>query len=93
MPNLKPGSNQGFPSSMADAMERAFNQLLHNDGKAEFPIDSSQDETKDRRRLFSAIAQGVVAYLRDNPDAFHIADLNTDSEHITIYVQTDNMVV
>lgn len=93
MANLKPGSNQDFASSMADAMERAFNQLLQNDGKTQFPIDSTQDETRDRRRLFAAIAQGVVAHLRDNPDAFDIANKNTNSEHIVVGVQAGNMVV
>ncbi len=91
MANLKPGTNQDFANSMAAAMEQAFNQLLTADGKATLPIDPSKDETRDRRRLFAAIAQGVVAHLRDNPDAFHIADLNTLTEHI--HINTTGTVV
>ncbi len=95
MANLKPGTNQDFAASMANAMERAFNQLLIKDGKNQLPhpIDATAEEVKDRRRLFAAIAQGVIAHLRDNPDAFHIANLNTASEHIEVKVNTSNMVI
>ncbi len=87
MANLKPGTNADFASSMALAMEEAFNKLLQADGKTPLPIDPSKDETRDRRRLFAAIAQGVVKHLRDNPDAFQILDKNTVTERIGINTQ------
>ena len=90
---LKPGSNQDFGGSMAEAIEKAFNQLLQKDGKDPLPIDPPTAETQDRRRLFAAIAQGVVAHLRDNPDAFQILDLNTPTERIRIQAASGNMVV
>ena len=36
------------------------------------PADNDEPETRDRRRLFVAIAQGVIDHLAANPDAFRL---------------------
>lgn len=62
---IKPGSLGDFSGSMAAAIESELNAMLVNDGLPGLPVDSSP-ETRDRRRLFVAIARGVVRHLRDN---------------------------
>ncbi|HZR27433.1 MAG TPA: hypothetical protein VFA71_01530 [Terriglobales bacterium] len=84
-PNAKPGD---FANSMADAMEHALNTLLSNDGMNTFKVDTNSQEARDRRRLFVAIAQGVVRHLKDNAGAMVIKDSlnNVLNEHIDIQV-------
>ena len=58
-----------FADSMAAAMEVALNQLLEAEDRPPAPIDNTP-ESRDRRMLFVAIAQGVVNHLVENRDAF-----------------------
>ena len=75
---LIPGAQvPGFANSMAAAMEAALNNLLDGVGRPRVPTDNS-DETRDRRVMFLAIAQGIVNHLVANQDAFTIVD---DDEH------------
>lgn len=69
---LKPGGQGAdFASSMAKAMEDALNVLLVAEGRP--PVDTTDsDETRDRRIMFLAIAQGVVNHLAANEDAFTV---------------------
>ena len=67
--NVKPAA---FSTSMAEAIENALNTLLVNEGRDALLIDDNSSETRDRRLLFCAIAQGVVNYLHDNDDAFRV---------------------
>ena len=84
---LIPGAQvPGFASSMAAAMEAALNRLLDEVGRPRVPTDNS-DETRDRRVMFLAIAQGIVDHLVANEDAFRIVDDDgdtLDNHHIRI---------
>lgn len=62
---LKPGTLDDFGASMAEAIEAQLNDGLLADGLPGLPNDPASD-VRDRRRLFVAIARGVVKYLRDN---------------------------
>lgn len=66
-----PAIPPAFAGSMAAAMEIAINALLSSEGRPTVPVDNSP-ESRDRRILFLAIAQGVVNHLAQNPDAFRI---------------------
>jgi hypothetical protein len=59
------GAPGAFTGSMAEEIEIELNRLLTNDGLPALPSDDSQ-ETRDRRRLFVAIARGVVRHLAEN---------------------------
>lgn len=72
-----PAVPAAFANSMAAAMESAINALLSAEGHAEVAVDNSP-ESRDRRILFLAIAQGVVNHLADNQDAFRIRNSNGD---------------
>jgi hypothetical protein len=60
-----------FTGSMAAAIEDELNRLLTADGLPALPLDDSP-ETRDRRRLFVAIARGVMRHLVENRDAVTI---------------------
>ena len=66
-----PGEN-----SMAAAIERELNQLLPQD----LPFDDTQ-ESRDRRRLFAAIARGVIEHLKSNPQALEVVFTQVASPH------------
>ena len=69
---LKAGGQAAqFAGSMAAAMEAKLNVLLAAEGRPTVPTDDSA-ETRDRRVLFLAIAQGIVDHLVANEDAFVI---------------------
>jgi hypothetical protein len=84
---LIPGAQvPGFANSMAAAMESALNTLLDGVDRPRVPTDNS-DETRDRRVMFLAIAQGIVNHLVANQDAFTIVDDDGDTlnnHHIVI---------
>jgi hypothetical protein len=63
------GSLQDFTDSMAEEIEKAYNQILVSRGKA--PLGSEGAE--DRRTLFIAIARGVIQHLKSKQTAFDIA--------------------
>jgi len=71
---LKPGNMNpdDLVGSMADTIDREFDQLLRNDGLPGLSFDMSERMVRDRRRMFVAIARGVVKHLVDNADAFSI---------------------
>jgi hypothetical protein len=54
-------------NSMGAAIERQLNNLLAQP----LPTDDT-DEARDRRRMFAAIARGVIEHLAANPDALKI---------------------
>jgi hypothetical protein len=62
---------------MAAAMEAALNNLLASEGNPTVPVDNSA-ESRDRRIMFLAIAQGVVNHMVQNQDAFRIRDNQGD---------------
>jgi hypothetical protein len=80
------GQVPDFAGSMAAAMENALNALLLAEGRPQVPTDDSP-ETRDRRVMFLAIAQGIVAHLVANQDAFRIVDDDGDTlanHHVVI---------
>jgi hypothetical protein len=77
-----------FKGSMAAAIENALNTILIGEGKDALSDDNTPD-TRDRRMLFVAIAQGVVRHLSNHLGAFDILrsdDTNTD-HHLTVRVE------
>lgn len=60
----------GFAGSMAAYIEAALDLVLQAEGLPKLVIDSNTSDVRDRRMLFVAIAQGVSAYLADNPTVF-----------------------
>ena len=54
-------------NSMGAAIERQLNRLLAHP----LPGDDTQ-EARDRRRLFAAIARGVIDHLAANPEALKV---------------------
>jgi hypothetical protein len=88
--NAKPGD---FASSMADAMDTAFNELLSAEPMRTFETDTNTKEARDRRRLFVAIAQGIVRHLKDNAGALLIKDASNNVVNIHIDVQVDGTLL
>ena len=88
---LKPGNltlstnpnDPAFLDSMASEIESELNTLMISDELPPLSMDASDSTVRDRRRLFVAIARGVVAHLAQNPDAFVLA---TNSVGITARV-------
>ncbi|HEV2387303.1 MAG TPA: hypothetical protein VGS20_08615 [Candidatus Acidoferrales bacterium] len=79
-----------FAGSMAAAMEAALNDLLSADGMKTFAVDTNAQEARDRRRLFVAIAQGIVHHLDQNVAALGIFDNSTNTQtNENIQIQTD----
>ena len=66
------GVPANFANSMADYIERAYWHCLDNDRKDTFDTSGNRDGDRDRRRIFVAIAQGVVQYLHDHQGAFRV---------------------
>jgi hypothetical protein len=81
---LKPGNltlstnpnDPAFLNSMASEIENQLNTLMTNDHLPKLSMDPSNRSVRDRRRLFVAIARGVVRHLANNPDAFVITTNN-----------------
>lgn len=65
------GNTSPFDSSLAAEIEKQLNQLLFDDGIQQLPTDDSP-ETRDRRRMFVAIARGVIQHLYDNRGSIKI---------------------
>jgi hypothetical protein len=65
-----PADVSGFVDSMADAMDRELNALLVMDGLKALSTSNSDREVRARRRMFIAIARGVVGHLATRPEAF-----------------------
>jgi hypothetical protein len=74
---LKPGNlpttltPTAFDDSLAEAIEDQLNWLLRNDDIEELPKDDSP-ETRDRRRMFVAIARGIMQHLNANAASIEI---------------------
>lgn len=61
-----------YTFSMAAEIEKQLNDLLALDGLPLLPMDEDDREVRDRRRLFVAIARGVVKHLNDNRTSIDI---------------------
>lgn len=60
-----------YTGSLAAQIEDELNLLLTADGLQPVPLDNTQ-ESRDRRRLFVAIARGIVRHLRDQQAAIDV---------------------
>jgi hypothetical protein len=60
-----------FANSMADDIEEAFNALLAEENLPRMRNDNSK-ESRDRRRLFVAIARGIVRHLDEHRTAITV---------------------
>jgi hypothetical protein len=77
-----------FANSMAKAIEDELNALLTLDGLPTLPTTPIGDrEIRDRRRLFVAIARGVVRHLRDHSDAIDVVRADATIAHPTIHTE------
>lgn len=85
---IKAGTVDDFSNSMAEAMEEAMKKEYLNLKGVAMPDMGEED----RRMLFSAIAQGVVRYLKDNIDAFQISTVShqVTGESDAPLIQSDN---
>ena len=61
---IKPGTLANFGNSMAAEMESELNAMLIAAGLP--PLPATEPERSDHRRLFVAIARGVVKHLKAN---------------------------
>ena len=68
---LYAGTNAAFAASMAEAMEKAMDDLLFADKGIHLPA-ADTEERKDRRRLFIAIAAGVINHLAAHEGAIEV---------------------
>lgn len=91
--SLKPGglgnsSSTTTPTawrgSMAEEIETALNALLQREGKPSLPDDNTP-ETRDRRMVFAAIAQGVCEHLAKQQSALVVKGIGG----ATIEIQVD----
>jgi hypothetical protein len=90
LPNIKPSE---FANSMADTMDSTFRELLILEGMHPFEIDTNSKDARDRRRIFVAIAQGVVRHLIDNSAALLIVDSAKVPTGETIQIQADTTLL
>ena len=74
----------GFANSMADKIEKELDALLAMDGLPALKHSASDAEVRDRRRLFVAIARGVVIHLRENEDAFAVPHTGASTLDVNI---------
>jgi len=103
MPHLRPG-NMGSPTepanakpvdfvnSMADAMDTAFNSLLQQEG-SHFELNTNSKEARDRRRIFVAVAQGVVRHLKDNSHALRVVTARDVPTGERLVIDTDGTLL
>jgi hypothetical protein len=82
-----------FANSMADAMDSAFRELLLLEGMTPFDVDTNSKDARDRRRLFVAIAQGVVRHLKDRGTALIVVDALNNPTGERIQVQVDGTLI
>jgi len=77
-----------FVNSMAAKIENQLDSLMQEDGLPPLVTDPTDRTVRDRRRLFVAIARGVVLHLRDHPGAFIIqtndATITAHLDEITV---------
>ena len=72
-----------FEATMASAIENALVELLQQDGMNSFAVETNSRESRDRRQLLIAIAQGVIRHLVDNTDAFQVTGTDSNGGKIS----------
>jgi hypothetical protein len=71
-------------NSMAAAIERQLNDLLADALLDELPTVDTP-EARDRRRMFAAIARGVIEHLAENPEALKVVITDAPGGHESQY--------
>jgi hypothetical protein len=66
-----PYTPSAFQNSMAQEIEKAMNSLLQREGKPTL-ADDNAPETRDRRLMFAAIAEGVCEHLAKQQSSFTV---------------------
>ena len=84
---IKPGSLDDFGSSMAEAIENELNTRMILDGLPGLPMEDTP-ERRDRRRLFVAIARGVMRHLKDNEASIVVPYVDGGTNRATAPVMT-----
>jgi hypothetical protein len=73
---LNPGDHRteftNLDGSLADLIDHELDNLLQLDGQPGLSFDMDDQDVRARRRLFVAIARGVLLYLAHNNDAIDI---------------------
>lgn len=67
------GSLNGFADSMAQEIEKALDEARIEAGFGPLPAPGNEDDLKNRRVLFIAIARGVINHLAKHQQAFEIS--------------------
>ncbi len=89
-----PGGDPGeFQNSLAASIEKALNALLQADGLDPVPVNNNSDETRNRRRLMVAIAQGVIRHLVDNADALEILSALNTPTGLKVRIHSDGTLL
>jgi hypothetical protein len=81
---LKPGTLSSFANSMAERIERELDDMMFADGIPRMNTDASDQSVRDRRRLFVAIARGVVLHLSDNKAAIKVFCEDNQTKPVTV---------
>jgi hypothetical protein len=88
-----PLNYSAFDSSMADLIDHELDRLMRLDAadptapSAGLSFDNSDRDVRARRRLFVAIARGVLLYLARSPDAIDVTVAALDhTVHPVIHV-------
>lgn len=76
-----------YSGSMAAAIDSELNALLLLDGMPGLNQDDSDSEVRARRRLFVAIARGVVRHLNERETSIDIALPNGTIVHPDLQVE------
>jgi hypothetical protein len=81
--NVAPGQDD-LDNSMALAIDNELDRLMQADGLPGLSSDMSDRIVRDRRRLFVAIARGVIMHIKANADAVTITTAADGDLHPTI---------
>jgi hypothetical protein len=76
-----------YAGSMAAEIEAQLNTLLTLDGLPALSLDAGDREVRDRRRLFVAIARGVVKHLVDQAGSINIPHTADATLHPTFQTE------
>lgn len=73
-----------FANSMAEAIEQELDALMAADNLPSLDTDASKKDVRDRRRLFVAIARGVVRHLDANRGAIKVFCEDNQTKPVTV---------
>ncbi|BCH26317.1 hypothetical protein [Mesorhizobium sp. L-8-3] len=73
-----------FTDSMAEEIEQELNALMTADGLPSLDLNASDTTVRDRRRLFVAIARGIVRHLENNKSAIKVYCEHDETKPVTV---------